>query len=346
MHIGDYFKKETLNFVYLDPFNHFERKETKLEVRKDHIAATVSRVLPYRFRIYERPPIDGYLEKSPPEKCPFCLPQRDTLTPRFPPEIHPAGQFKRGEAVLFPNAFPHSHHNTVAVMGNAHFLPLDSINPSLLTDGIIVCLDYMKKMLSIDPSLNYASINWNYMPPAGGGLLHPHLQTVMGEEPTVFTGRLLSEAKKYREKTGRDLWQDYLAWEKESGERFIARGKGAFWLTAFAPRGMAGEVVFIIPHQYSLPSLTEKDVASLSEDLISVFQYLNSINLVSFNFALYGTMTEEDAFPVQGRIIPRYLIRPLDTSDVNYFEKLHGEIICPFVPEEMAAGLKGFFQTS
>jgi len=343
MKIGENFVRENLTFTYLDPFHNFEKKETHLEVRKDPITETISRVLPYRFRIYERPSVEDYLKKSPPEKCPFCLPQRDLLTPRFPVEINPEGQFRKGEAVCFPNAFPHSHYNTVVVLGNTHYLGLEEMKAGLLMDGLQVCLDYMRRMFQINPNLQYASINWNYMPPAGGGLLHPHLQTVMGEGPTVFMGKLLSKSREYRMTTGRDLWVDYLAWEKEKKERYVGRGEGAEWLTAFAPRGMAGEVVCILPEKLSLTSLADADLASLSKDLLRIFKYLNSINLVSFNLALFGTMVEEPLFPVQGRIIPRYLIRPLDTSDVNYFEKLHGEVICPFVPEDMAEGLKTFF---
>ncbi|MCX7982968.1 MAG: hypothetical protein N2572_08690 [Syntrophales bacterium] len=346
MNIGEFFTKQNLKFTFLDPFNHFEKKETALEVRKDLITGTVSRILPFRFRGYERPPIEDYLKKSPPDKCPFCLPQRDQLTPRFTEEINPEGQFKRGEVVLFPNAFPHSHHNTVAVMGNAHFIPLEEINPWLLKDGIIVCLEYMKKMKKMDSALNYASINWNYLPPAGGGLLHPHLQTVVGEEPTRFMETLILGARTFRERTRRDMWSDYVAWEKERGERFAGEGKKTLWFSAFAPRGMAGELIFILPDTFSLLSLTEEDILSVSEDLSLVFRYLSRINLISFNLALYGTLLEEALFPVQGRIVPRYLIRPLDTSDVNYFEKLHGEVICPFIPEDMASGLKDFFHAS
>jgi len=344
MEIGERFFSESLTFTYLDPFNNFRSKEMSLEIRKDPVTAVTTRILPYRLRSYESPSIDRYLRLSPADKCPFCPPQRDKMTPRFPKEIVPEGQFKRGDVTLFPNAFPHSNHNTVAVLGNCHYLGMDEIAPSLMADGMLVCRDYMARMASLDASLQYASINWNYMPPAGGGLLHPHLQTVLADKPTMFMERLLNSATQYGRETGRDLWEDYFEWEKAQEERYVS-GTGVLkWLVAFAPRGMAGEIAFYFPRRWSILALTDEELRIFCEELKTVFGYLTSINLASFNLAVYGTIQEEKLFPVQGRIIPRFLIQPLETSDVNYFEKLHGEIICPFVPEDMARRLKAFWK--
>jgi hypothetical protein len=47
---------------------------------------------------------------------------------------------------------------------------------------------------------------------------------------------------------------------------------------------------------------------------------------------------------VQGKLVPRFVILPLGTSDLNYFEKLHDEIICPVIPEELCRDLKPWFQ--
>jgi general stress protein 26 len=52
---------------------------------------------------------------------------------------------------------------------------------------------------------------------------------------------------------------------------------------------------------------------------------------------------EDDNLWVQGKLMPRFVILPLETSDVNYFEKLHNETICPFIPEEMCQELKALF---
>jgi galactose-1-phosphate uridylyltransferase len=168
----------------------------------------------------------------------------------------------------------------------------------------------------------------------------------MGQKPTRFVDTLIKNAHRYGEEEGRDLWVDYLAWEKGE-ERYIGSSQGWEWLVSFAPRGMAGEIAFFFPERHSLFTLNDDIINGLCAGLCRVLSYLNGINLISFNLALYGTMGEDRRLPLQGRLIPRYLIPPLGASDVNYFEKCHGEIICPFVPEDLARGLKeAFFNLS
>jgi hypothetical protein len=64
---------------------------------------------------------------------------------------------------------------------------------------------------------------------------------------------------------------------------------------------------------------------------------------MSFNLALYAPMINDPNLWVQGKIVPRFSINPLGTSDINYFEKLHNEIICPVVPEDLCRELKEYF---
>ena len=341
--IQDLFTKEIAHDKYLDPFNGFQERESTFEIRRDGITNVTARILPFRPRVFQRPDVNEYLAKSPQEKCPFCLPQRETLTPRFPQTIVDGGQFRRGEAVLFPNAFPHGRHNTVALFSARHYLGLEDLTPAVMRDGFGVCRDYFERMSDLSPDLQYASVNWNYMPPSGGGLLHPHLQTVMGERPTRFMQALCDSALRYERETGRRLWDDLLDDEKETGDRYIASTGSVEWLVSFAPRGMAGEIDFFLPGRASLFGMTEGDLDGLLSGLTRIFAYCNANNLISFNLALYGTLREDFRFPVQGRLVPRYPILPLGASDVNYFEKLHDEIICPVIPEQLCETLKPYF---
>ena len=64
---------------------------------------------------------------------------------------------------------------------------------------------------------------------------------------------------------------------------------------------------------------------------------------MSFNMSLYAPMINDKNFWVQGKIVPRFEINPLGTSDINYFEKLHNEVICPVVPEELCRALQPYF---
>ena len=78
--------------------------------------------------------------------------------------------------------------------------------------------------------------------------------------------------------------------------------------------------------------------------MAKIFGYLYLNNFMSFNLSLYAPMITDKNFWVQGTIVPRFEINPLGTSDVNYFEKLHNEVICPVVPEELCRELQPCFR--
>lgn len=335
--------KETSVGTYLDPMSGFHEKASVFEIRRDEISGVTSRILPYRFKMPQKPDLSGYLEKSPPAICPFCPELIDPLTPRFTADICPEGRFRRGRATLFPNAFPYDRYNAVITLSDEHFVGLDAFRPELMHDGFRLAWDYFERMARIEPSLRFASLNWNYMPPAGGGLIHPHLQTILGEKPTRFAARLLGSAGAYRERTGRNLWTDFLAREKDLGERHIARTGPVTWLASFAPKGMGGEVVFYFGERTALRQVSAADLSGFLDGLACVLGYLHANNFISFNLALYGAWEENRDFTVQGRISPRFSIPPLGTSDINYIEKYHDEVICPVVPEDLCREILPFF---
>ena len=339
-----WFEKKVETCRYLNPLKNFQETEVTLEVRRDGITGTVSRVLPYRGkRKFNQPDARTYLEKSPESLCPFCPALLDQIAARFTPQICPEGRLTRGRAVLFPNAFPHDAFNTVAVISEKHYLALDELTPEVMRDAFALCLDYFRRIGAARSELSSASINWNYMPPAGGGLIHPHLQTTLGKHPTNFMRRLLVSAQNYAAAAGGNLWRNLLVIEQESGERFIATTGAISWLTAFSPKGMAGEIDFYFKEKTSFFDLTEANFEEMLMGLARIFLYLYVNNYMSFNLSLYATLTPEKNFWVQGKIIPRFEINPLGTSDLNYFEKLHNEIICPVVPEQLCKALQTYF---
>ena len=329
---------------YLDPFDGFREKEAAFEIRRDEITGVTSRILPYRLKVPQKPDVQTYIDRSPEALCPFCPGLFEKITPRFTPDLVAEGKFKHGMALLFPNAFPYDRYNTVVRFSPQHYVPLPELTPELTLDGFLVCRDYFRRMVELHPELRYCSINWNYMPPAGGGLLHPHIQTVIGETPTRFMQGLCDSAGRYRESEGGNLWEDFIAYEKEQGERFIADTGAVTWLAAFAPKGMAGEVSFFFRERRSIFALTEGDFIELLTGLSRIFAYLEKSNFISFNLALYATIQEDDILRVQGKLVPRFVILPLGTSDLNDFEKLHDEIICPVMPEDHCRDLKPWFQ--
>ena len=156
--------------------------------------------------------------------------------------------------------------------------------------------------------------------------------------------RLLSSAQNYAAATnGENLWRKLVDLEKNAKERFIASTGTISWLASFAPKGMAGEIDFIFKDKTSFFDLTEANFNELLTGLSRVFSYLHANDFISFNMAFYATMTNNRNFCVQGKIVPRFVVNPLGTSDLNYFEKLHNEIICPTVPEELCGELQPYF---
>jgi galactose-1-phosphate uridylyltransferase len=337
------FKKETTTGRYLDPFNNFQEKQVTFEVRYDEITGVASRILPYRVRIAQKPDINSYLEKSPESLCPFCSSLFEKLTPKFTPDVIEAGKFQRGNAYLFPNAFPYDQNNAVAIFSSRHFVSPDEMTLPFMHNGFKVCGDYFHRIAEMNLGYKYCSINWNYMPPAGGGLIHPHLQTIVGLKPTNYMRRLLSSARNYAEDSGGNLWRNLIVLEKEAKERFIASTGSISWLTSFAPKGMAGEIDFVFQEKSSFFDLTEANIEELLNGLSTIFRYLYVNNFMSFNMSLYAPMINDPNLWVQGKIVPRFAINPLGTSDINYFEKLHNEIICPVVPEDLCRELREYF---
>lgn len=338
-----FYRREYEKARYLDPFNGFQEKQILFETRHDEITGATSRIIPGRHRGAVRPDINQYLEKNPESACPFCPALFEKITTKFTPDIHPEGKFRRGNAVLFPNAFPHSAFNCVATFSDTHYLSLTDLSVDVMLDGFLVCLDYFSCMKKVHDGLNFCSINWNYMPPAGGGLVHPHLQTVISENPTNFVRKISAAGENYRKETGGDLWRDLIDYEKAADERYIASTGAVDWMVSFAPRGMLGEVRFIFHGKSSICKVSEDDFRELLSGLRRVFAYFDSKNLISFNAGLFGNIQDDGNLYVQGRIVPRFILLPLGASDNNYFEKIHDETICPVIPEDMCRELKDAF---
>jgi UDPglucose--hexose-1-phosphate uridylyltransferase len=338
------FKKEITKGIYLDPLNRFEKKEIIIEERYDETTGVASRILPYRTRSIQKPDINIYLERSPESACPFCSGQLEKNTPRFTEDIATEGKFKQGESCMFPNAFPYDQSGTVAIFSSRHLVPIEDLTSDYMQDGFAVCCDYFNRIAKLKRGYRYCSINWNYMPQSGGGLIHPHLQTIAGIKPTSFMERILAGAHNYSEKNGGAcLWSDLIVFEKKADERLIADTGSICWLAPFSPKGMAGEIDFIFKDQNTIIDLSDLHFKELLNGLNRIFNYLSAGNYISFNFTMYAAMTPKENFRVQGKIIPRFELNNLGTSDLNYFEKLHNEIICTTVPEKLCKELQSYF---
>jgi galactose-1-phosphate uridylyltransferase len=246
--------------------------------------------------------------------------------------------------MLFPNSFPYAQWNWVVVLSEEHFLHLDQFSVEILRDGFLVGQEGIEKLEQVDDNYNYVSINWNYLPQAGGGIIHPHLQVVAEDSPTVSHKNVLEGLKRYRMEGGRQsFWEDFLYEEIRINERYVGKEGDIHFLTSFSPSGILGEILFLFSNKTTIKELTIKDWEDFSEALTKVFKYFKSKSIESFNLSIFSGGGEEVPSWVYGRLCPRIAIPPWNTSDINYFEKLHDEVICAVSPEEICKEIKPFY---
>ena len=335
-----FFKKEDQSW-YLDPKDGFSKKYMSFEIRRDDLTGHVSRILPYR-RKYPEVVISAEMLEASKKVCPFCADQIASSTPKFPTEIASEGRIRRGGAWLFPNAFPYARYNWVIVLSERHFLYPDQFSVEMLRDGFLVGQEGIKKIGRSQPEFQYSYINWNYLPQSGAGLFHPHLQVVVEDVPTTSHKKVLEGIKRYQGDGKSSFWQDYLLEEIKREERYIGHQGDIHFLTAFSPRGIFGEIFILFSNRSAIDEVNTEDWTYFSQGLINIFQYLKS-QTPSFNLSLFSGNLNGTRSWVYARLCPRMIIPPWNISDINYFEKLHDEVMCVVSPEEFCKALKPFF---
>jgi galactose-1-phosphate uridylyltransferase len=327
---------------FLDPTRNFEPVEKTTEIRRDPLTGRSSRILEMGFSP-EKPDVEGMVERFRSGFNPFAPHKRDEVTPRFLQEVEgiPGGRLGRGEALVVPNLFPYDRYSAVTVLSDADFVPLDGFSEDLLVDAFGADMEYLRRIRETDgDECRHYSINWNYMPLAGGSLVHPHHQLIASPEPTNYLKDVEAGLGAY----GGGYFGDLVAAE-EGGERWVGREGGLSWLTGFAPMGQI-DVLGVFSRRSSLFELTDEDLGALARSLLRIFAYLDAEGFASFNFALYG-LEGAEGFEVHCRLSPRFLLsNALGTSDINYFEISHAESLAFFYPEAAAGTLRGHFENT
>lgn len=337
--IGRHLKEDRVWF--LDPQQGFQPRELRIEVREDPLTGHRSRILPFRRRFPEGALPADLIEASR-KGCPFCPEQIETLTPRLVPEIAAEGRIRKGRATLFPNSFPYAKNNWVVALTEDHFLQIDRFTPEILQDAFEAAQEGISRLERVSPGERYSSINCNYLLQAGAGVLHPHLQVVVQDEPTVKHRAVLEGLKAYHLAKGTFFWQDYLLEERVVEERYLGKIGDIHFLSAFSPVGILGEILILFEGRERILDLTARDWSDFSQGLRRLFNYLIDSRTFSFNLSLFSGTWEGVRNWVYGRLCPRTAMPPWGTSDINYFEKLHGEVICVVSPETLAKEVRSY----
>jgi UDPglucose--hexose-1-phosphate uridylyltransferase len=317
-----------------------------LEFRVDPLTGRTCRIVPFSLERIIRPDLEALVKRSRELACPFCPPLVEQITPKFPPEIAPGGNIRVGRAFGFPNGGPYDVYGSVVVVSPEHFVPLGSFTVADVRDALLAALDYLQGVGRADPGARYHFIAWNYMPPSGGSLVHPHLQSNAGYQPTDYQKQLLEASAKYYETNGTNYWSDLVEEEKRAGERYIGRTGGVEWLTAFTPRGRLSDVLAVFPSRPSVTGLARDDLEDFAAGLLKVFAFIDGLGLVSFNMSTYSGF-DEKTFRAHARITPRgsLLYSPIETSDQFYYQVLQDENICILPPEVACEKIRGLFGT-
>jgi len=329
-----------------DPRRNGEPSAVTLEYRRDPLTGRSARLAhfgaigpkPLDFDFYRRPEIIG--------QCPFCGPDRERKTPSFPEDIIAGGRLSRGQALLVPNLFPYDIHSTVCILTRDHVVPLPDLGGEIVADGLRLGVELWRRLGHRAAfSQAFPVMGWNYMPPSGGGLVHPHQQYFLTPEPGNRYTEELTASGAFFSRHGRDYWSTLVAEEAESGERFLGTTGPWTWLSAFAPEGVLGEILAILPGAWNVEGFGERAIEGLTDGLLRCFRHFEAAGIHAFNAALFLGPPIQSHFAAHLRLVPRTFLNLRDMApDVNFLKMLFDEPVSVIRPEELAAQIRPFFQ--
>ncbi|MBN1277524.1 MAG: hypothetical protein JXA35_08515 [Deltaproteobacteria bacterium] len=335
------FRKIRAKNRLINPFKDFSLDEIPLEIRFDPLTGQTGRVFDLFFKAERIDPSET-VNRSEEMFCPFCPDAIEKSTPLFPPEIIPDGRIRVGEASLIPNLVPFDKYAGVAILSHRHFIPIEDLTPETMNDSFEAAQIFAERIAEIDSEIGFFSINWNYMPPAGSSIVHPHIQVNCGEFPTNEQRMQLESSREYFRKNGNTFWHDFIEAEKENDERYIGQIDSTFWMMSYVPQGFLPDIWCIFPDQCSIIDMGKNDINSFLTGLSKVFSYFNRQNILSFNMSVFSVKDEEH-FRLNAKICPRLLPRPIGNSDQAYLQAVHNEPFCVRPPESLCKKVKEFF---
>jgi UDPglucose--hexose-1-phosphate uridylyltransferase len=330
---------------FLDPRESFGEHTEEFQVRLDPLTGKSGHlshfgaIKPQRLFLpdYERPEIKGV--------CPFCLELRGKATPQFVKTVLPKGRLAKGEATLIPNLYPYDIYSGVIIMTDDHVVPLEKLTEERVSNALSLGIDFLKQVRSLDPSLLYHLLAWNYMPPSGGGLVHPHQQCFATRYPGNQYLDELTSSKRFFEAHERNYWTDYIDEEMRLGQRYIGAIGRSHWLSSFVPLGVLGDVICIFPDVFNINDFTAEYVADLTRGLEKLFAYYRDTDIYSFNASLFFGSSNQRYFSSHFRIAPRTFLNTRDFApELNFYQMLFDEPVSVVVPEQLSASLAPYFR--
>jgi UDPglucose--hexose-1-phosphate uridylyltransferase len=276
------------------------------------------------------------------KNCYFCPNNIKTATPMFPSNLVREGRIKLGETTVFPNLFPFAKHHAVATVTKEHFLNLDEFTLKQLSDTFHASVKYFNTVKSTDEETIYPILSWNFLPPAGASVIHPHVQLTIDSEPTNLTWTYLMMSKNYYKKHKKNYWLTLLEYELREDERFLGKIGKVSWITNYVPLGN-DEICAIFDRPSSLFDLDDELITDFSKGLKRVFTAYSQYGVHSFNLSTFSAPSHDESFNLIVRIIARPYPQCYYNNDAGYMERLHEEVIVESMPEKVASDMKQYF---
>jgi UDPglucose--hexose-1-phosphate uridylyltransferase len=342
------FEKTEKCATILNPLKNFQEDAVSFEYRTDPLTdrnTTVIRgMLSYinKFLVSDNELLDAVLERTR-VNCPFCPENVKTKTPMFPPNFIKEGRIFVGEAVVIPNLLGHAERSVLVVLSKEHHLKLRDFTSGILFDGLKGGIAYLRKLAETKSSIRFPAFVFNYLPPAGSSIFHPHMQVLARDRPFYLVKLSIEKSKAYFENNRSSYWMELLDKEK-GGERYIFGHNGVEWLVPFAPLRGLNEVQAIVRGKSNLLELTNKEWLGLAEGISAILKFYDKEGYISFNIILIsGPMLEHlDYFDVNLRIVSRPGIQASSFTDAWALPYLLWDGEAVEEPEHFAARLRPF----
>jgi galactose-1-phosphate uridylyltransferase len=233
----------------------------------------------------------------------------------------------------------------VATMGCRNYIPMTEFSHDRIQQALQLAMDFFRRIEEIKhPEGVYHLINWNYMPVAGSSLIHPHLQVFSTSSAPNLMREELEAARKYMEINGSNYWDDLVAAETAHGVRFLGCIGRINWLSAFAPMGIAGDVLAVVSNARCTLELTGKDLADISEGLVCAMRAYDRMGIYGFNMSFFSGAASDDFAGLHLVFSPRATFnQALNTPDINSLRHIYNETLCMEFPEVINKMLKSDF---
>ena len=334
-------RKET---VMLNPQKEMAERRIPSEIRVDPLTGRTARICHFMELQWEKPDFDSLVAGTE-AWCPFCGDKVIEVTPCFPKDLIAEGRMQKDDMVIFPNIAPYDSIGAVATFGSRHYIPMTAFTQEHMASAFGFALDFFRRVgASGHPESVYHIVNWNYMPPAGSSLIHPHLQVFSTSSAPNLMLQELKASKGYFDIHGSSYWDDLVATEKKSGRRYLGQIGRSHWLSAFAPMGVAGDVLSVVEGARCTLDLADEDLLDIADGFARLMTEYDKMGIYSFNMNFFTGAQGDDHFRFHLLFSPRtFFNQKLGTPDIGALRNLFNETLCMAYPEEINTLLKRGF---